>query len=244
MPMGPSPWTAPDNAPAWARGKTSDEILGIANQLYGTLEQAVRGQGQPQQPQPAPAQQAPASPAFDPDGYLTGRDFERVAPQYVQQYIQPQIQQSFEMMADVNLANAKREHPDIFAKYGPEVLGYLSRLPKTGWTGQNLDMVVKLVKADHVDEMAREHATRLVAEMEPTLRSGGAGGANGVPISQPNADYTLASAKIPTDWKERAAKVGLTENAVDEFCRANEMSRADFFRQFEQTAITEVTRHG
>src|SRR5438105_397316 len=70
-PSPPSPWRAGPNAPAWARDKTADEILGIANQL-------VEGLGRPSAPapSPAPANLPPAAPPgyVDPTAYVTGQD--------------------------------------------------------------------------------------------------------------------------------------------------------------------------
>src|SRR5256885_11090253 len=71
-PSPPSPWRAGPNAPAWARDKTADEILGIANQL-------VEGLGRPSAPAPAqpmpPAAPVGAPPGYvDPTAYVTGQD--------------------------------------------------------------------------------------------------------------------------------------------------------------------------
>ena len=75
-PPGAAPTGTPEfrygegpDVPAWARGKTAAEVLGITTQLYGTVEQITRGApaAQPQAPQPPAAPQQ----AFDPDMPLT-----------------------------------------------------------------------------------------------------------------------------------------------------------------------------
>lgn len=173
------------------------------------------------------------------DDYVTGRDFDRMAPRVMEQYMAPALANVVEMTAQGNLAHVQRDSSAIFQKYGPEVLAKLAGVPKNLWTVDNLKTVVNLVKADHVEELAREQATRLVAEMEPTWRSTGAAAAPGA-FAQPTLGIT--SETLPSDWRARAGKAGLTEQALDEFCRANEITREDWFKMFDKTAITEVRR--
>ena len=98
------------------------------------------------------------------------------------------------------------------------------------WTLDNLETVVKLVKVDHIDELAREHAQQLASQMEPTIRSIGAGGSVSVPIDKA---HSLESDKIPVEWKKRALAAGVTENVVREFCQTNEMTVEQFYKQFD-----------
>lgn len=237
------------NAPEWARGKTAEEVLGLAQQMEGVIRQHISGTPQVQQNpwtnqygasqgfrQEAPQ---PTTPAYDPESYLQRRDIENLAPQLIDQRITPQLNGVYESLAQTNLESVKRANATIFEKYGPEVYGYIAKLPVQSRTVDNLTTVVKLVRADHVDEIARQEAVRLAAEMEPTLRSSGS---PSVPVATQEPKYTLQSEAIPQDWKDRAAKAGLTESAIDEFCRANDMTRSAFFEQFGTTAITEARR--
>ena len=257
QPQAPAadPWRAGNDAPEWARGKTPEEILGIAKQLAGVVQQHIQGgtapaaspspfAQSPHTPQPSyggyqPPQ--PQQPSYNPspDEYVTGRDLQTWGQQAVQQ-VQPQLQAAIEMTASGNLAQIQRDYATAFQKYGPEIYSTLANVPKNAWTVDNLRKAVKFVLADHVEDLAREQAARVVAEMDLGVRS--SGGAPTGPVSQPQAEYTLQSEKLPSDWKERAAKAGLTEQALDEFCRANDMTRAQWFTLFDRTAITEVTR--
>lgn len=249
-PASSSEWRAGADAPSWAQGKSPAEILNIATQLASVVKQQISAPQAPpvQQPytnqwgssQQAPQGNAPA-PTFDNDGYITGAELGRQAPRMMQEYLAPQIQGVYDMAASGNLAHVRQNNAAIFQKYGPEVDAKLATVPKNLWTVDNLNQIVNFVRADHVEEIAREYAGRLVAEMEPNLRSTGS---PSVPIASAEPTNTLKSEKIDADWKARADKAGLTEQAVDEFCRANDMDRATFFGQFEKTAITEVTRRG
>ena len=78
--------------------------------------------------------------------------------------------------------------------------------------------------------------------MTPTMRSGGAGSGS-VPTPQP--EFSLKSEKLPEAWRQRAESLGLTEQALTEFCASNGMSREQFFQQFEKglvsDAVTEIS---
>lgn len=230
-----------DDAPAWAKGKTPQEVLGIASQLANTVQQYNMG-GQPQQQQYQAAPQQPQQPQFASDEYVTGDRLQQWGQQAITEYVTPQLQGIVDMTAQTNLNFVQREFSKEFERYGPEIHANLATLTdKRLWTVDNLKKIVKFVKADHVDELAREQAARLVAEMEPTWRSSGAASA---PVASTEPQLTVQSETLPADWRERAAKVGLTEQTLDEFCRANDMTRADWFKLFDKTAITEVTRRG
>lgn len=233
----PAEYTFGADAPAWARGRSASEILGLVEKQNAALQQYVQ---QPPAPQPQPTYQAPqayAPPA--PDDYVTGQTLEQYGERFSQRF-QPDLQHVVNMQADMALDLVKRENAEHFARYGPEIYANLASLSdKRAWTVDNLRKVVKITLVDHLDDLARERAARIASEMEPTLRSTGAGGS---PITHQQADHTLQSEKLPSDWRERAAKVGLTEQALNEFCQVNGMSREQFLDQFGKTAISEIAR--
>lgn len=224
-----------DDAPAWAKGRSASEILGLVEQQNKVLEGFARNAPQPQ---PQPTYQPPA-PAYQPPGaedYVNGAQMAQYADQFRQQFT-PDLQHVINSNADMALDAVRREFPAYFAKYGPEITANLAQVgDKRAWTLDNLRKVVKFSVVDHVEDLARERAAQIAAEMEPTFRSTGAGGH---PINRSTTETTLQSDQLPSEWKERAAGAGLTEAALDEFCRANDMSRADWFKLFGKTVITE-----
>jgi hypothetical protein len=188
-------------------------------------------------PAPTPQQQQYQQPGAE--DFVTGQSLQQYGEQFRQQFT-PDLQHVINANADMALDRVKQEYAEHFTKYGPEITANLASLTdKRAWTLDNLRKVVKFTLVDHVDDLAREKAARIAAEMEPTLRSTGAGGPL---INHQTAEYSLASEKLPAEWKKRAAEVGLTESAVDEFCRANDMTRETFYKQFATTAITEGSR--
>lgn len=238
-PVKPEPFRYGDTAPAWARGKTAEEVLGIATNLNATVEGFIQNgsRAQAQQPQQPQYQAPPAQqPQFDPEGYLQRKDIETLAPQFISQAVAPQFAQMHQSIAQANLNQVQRDNAVIFQKYGPELNSYLAKVPFEQRSVDNLTTIVDIVRGKHVEELGREIAGRLVADMGSELRSTGSPMPSAAP-AEPK--YTLKSDSLPEDWKDRAAKMGLTESAVDEWCRANEITRADFFKQFGQTVITE-----
>jgi hypothetical protein len=204
----------------------------ITGQLMDTV---VR----PAAPTPA-VPNAPAAPqALDPNAYATGQDILNAQNAAVAQF-QPALQRLAEQNAasTYRLVASDERFREVFQRYGPEVTSYLARIPKAEWNVDIIEGAAKLVRADHLDELARERANQIVQGMEPTIRPTGGGAA---PAS-PTPDLSLKSEKLPTDWRERAAKVGLSERELDEFCYANGMSREAFFKQFEKDLIVEVGR--
>lgn len=221
-----SPWRAGPEAPVWARGKTADEIMAITGNL---MDAVVR----PNAPTPTPTTPG----AIDPTAYATGQDILNAQQQAVNQFA-PALQR----LAEQNATSTHRmvatdpRFAEVFQKYGPEVSQYLARVPKEQWTVDIVEGAAKLVRADHLDELARDRANQIVQSMEPTIRPTGGGSTS----QAPKPELSLNSEKIPSDWRERAKKVGLDERTLDEFCYANGMSREQFFKQFDRDLIVEV----
>lgn len=218
----PEPWKAGPDAPAWARGKTADEIMRITD----TLMQEV------QQPAPAPPATAPTpGQPIDPNAYATGQDVLNAQSAAVQQFT-PTLQRLAQQNAALTVRHVATDprFADVFQKYGPEVHAMIARVPVEQRTVDIVEGAAKLVKADHLEELSRERANQILQGMEPTIRPTGGGA---TPPS-PTPDLSLKSDKLPSDWRDRAAKVGLTERDLDEFCSGAGISREQFFQQFEK----------
>jgi hypothetical protein len=211
--------------PAYARGRTSMEVLNLTQKLVERLIPPTPVA----QPTAPPPQAQTQSFAVDPEGYVTGNQMLAAQRQAIEQYA-PDVQAGISLAADANYGFVQQRYQKEFSKYGPEIAGYLAGVPKKMWTLDNLERVVKLVRADHLDDYRAEWQTEVQSRMEPTIRSGGAGGA--VPVTQDKSN-SLESEKIPVEWKSRAQKAGLTESTVREFCFANGMTEQAFYKQFE-----------
>lgn len=180
---------------------------------------------QPEKPQP---QAQPV--ALDPEGYVTGGQVQTWASQQIQSQVNPELEAAHNLASSAVYSVVQNKYPKEFSKYRGEIDGYLAKMPKKQWTLDNLDTVVKLVKADHFADYQAEWETDFRAKVEPTIRSGGAGGSVPVPEKKENS---LESEKIPAEWKLRAQQQGITESTVREFCASQGMSEEQFYKQFE-----------
>lgn len=174
---------------------------------------------------PPAAPVAPVASRFDvaDDEYMTGAQFRRA-----QAAVAPDTT-AINLAADNSLAIVRQQYATDFAKYGPEISALLASVPANLRTIDNLQRVVKMVRSDHVDEIAAERAQQLVATMAPTVRPTGGAGST-APVSR---EYSMESEKIPAEWKERARAAKITDETVYEFCRANGMTPTDFYKQFD-----------
>lgn len=196
----------------------AEQILGIAQTATDMLSQ--------REPVSA-APVAPAPTAFDvaDDEYLTGAQVKRM----LSDRATPVDDTAVRLAADANLGIVRNQFAQDFAKYGPEISALVAQVPSNLRTIDNLTRVVKMVRSDHVDEIAAERAQQLASTMASTLRpTGGASASASV-----SREYSLESEKIPPEWKERARAAKITEETVADFCRANDMTPAQFYKQFE-----------
>ena len=208
--------------------------------LVDSLQRAVyQTPASPVPVTPPPSVPSPQAAPLDPDAYITGKDAMALAERYAREAAIP-AQQATENAASAVYGLGSLRHPKEFGKYTPEIQAYLARVPKTNWTLDTIDLAVKLVKADHMADYRSEWEQEYVSTLEPAMRSIGNAGPG--PVSPEAKTQSLESEKIPADWKEKAKKAGLTEAALDEFCRANDMSREAFFKLFDSgKVITELT---
>lgn len=237
QPTAQPEWRVPQtDSRVWARGKTASEVLDIAGQLEGVVRNYATA---PTPPTAPPAN--PTQPGFTGDEYVRGDDLNRTAPALINAQVEPRFAALNEQMASMALNAVRSEFADDFQKYGPEIYGKLSTLNKqTGaWTVDNLRTVVRMVRADHVEDIVRERLNA-ASPMEPALRSTGAAPVSVTPVAN---DFSVNSAQLPPEYREKLAKANITDATMQEFCRANNMSVEDFFKMVARgQTITEAPR--
>ena len=241
------PWRAGDDAPSWAKGKSAEEVLGIASQMYGTLEKFNQTGNitPPQQPQyqtpPTPQPQAPPpqSAELAGDDYVTGGQVQQWAQQQMQrvnQQNQAQFQGYAQQLAGIAKGQVRGKHQDVFNRYGPEIEMQIAQLPAEQQTVDNLELVVKLVKGDHVEELVEiAMRERGAVNAEPALRSTG-GGTSSTDITP--RENTLDDERVPEGWKKRARAAGIDDSTVDEWCQMQGISKKQFYSDFQRESIT------
>lgn len=236
----PQAWRAPANAPAWAAGKTADEILGLSQQMYSVLERFNQQAAATRPPEPAYPTPVQSNGDLADDDYVNGAALKRYLQQASQQYVAPQMQQVHASNAGLALGIVQQRYGDDFRRYGPEINAMIANLPLEARNLDNLERVVKFVRSEHLDQLVEEKARALAQEMSGQMASGlrSSGSPTGVPLPADN-QASIQNEALPALWREKAAKVGLTDQTVREFCVANGMTPEEFFKQFEGNVMTD-----
>ena len=200
--------------------------------MFGIL-QRFNQQGVVQQTPAAPA--TPQDPmALPDDEYISGRQVKQYIDQVARQSIAPQLADLARLSASGSIAFVRQQHAEDFKRWGPEIEGYIANLPPQQRDLDNLERVVKFVRSEHLPELLADQERTLRQQfqtemVQPGLRSSGAPGAGPVPLT---TEYSLANDKLPTEWRERALRAGITERQIDDFCTANGLTREVFFKDY------------
>lgn len=196
---------------------SAEQILGVSQTLLEAVEQ--------RDTVPPTTQAAPVDDfGFADDEYVSGAQIKRALAR-----LNTGGGDALSLAASGNEHVVRGKYASDFAKYGTEINALIARVPANLRTVDNLEQCVRMVRSNHLEEIASERAQQIASELGATFRSTGAG----TPPPPVSRDASLESDKIPSAWKARAAKAGITERTVEDFCRANDMSAADFYKQFD-----------
>lgn len=197
-----------DDPRVWARGKTYAEILNVGDQAVNALYQVAT---MPQQQYQPPA---PRGEEIRDDDIIDGARLKQFAQQYQQPQTDPNTQSQ---LAQLALSDVRGRYAKVFEKYGPEVMGEVAKLPVSLRSVDNIETIVSLVRGRHVDELAEELArTKFANTAGLSARSNGS--APGYPGTNGSL---LESDELPTAYRERLKKAGLTDAAVRSFCASS-----------------------
>lgn len=212
-----------DDPRSWARGKTAEELLNAGSQMYDGLNTLATMQTQ--QPYQTPRQQDDFAMPDDND-VVDGKTFK--AALGAMQGTAYSTQQNQQQLAQMSLGMVRNQNAKVFGKYGPEIMVEINKLPVTMWTVDNLDMAVQLVRGRHIEELAEERARELAGNVTLSARSNGTAASDGL---------TLESDQLPPDYRDRLNKAGVTLDMVERFCVANNMTKAEWFKNAGRSAI-------
>jgi len=216
-----------ESVPQYLRGITASDA---AQLLQAMVDSAARGAA-------APAAIPAPLPAATDDDYVTGAHLRQAQQQALAQ-VNPFLQTVADQQATFGYNVVKKDHADIFKKYEPEVVAVLNRVPRHLWTLDVIENAVKFVKGNHVDEIAAEKVRALESTMHPTMRSTGRAGMGGDSQNQDTVAVRLE--KTPASWRARAEAVGITDQDLHEYCRMNDITPDEFFKQFEPGLLTDA----
>lgn len=213
--------------PSWAIGRSPAEGFQMANQLYGQMlntggntPQRPQAQ-QSQQPNPYQQQQAYQPPQAQPAGpqppsadewvenpaeaYRKQSEYERATT------FQPALQGLWQSNAAMARDLVARDEADAFKRWGPEIDTMLSQVSPEARTVQNIRTIVKMVKADHMDDLMNERVDR---ELQKRIESGALsrpGGTAGTSVNAPNSlDFSVDD--LPPERREMLEATGVVRN--------------------------------
>lgn len=214
----PDQWRYPNDwRIEWQRNKTADEVANLSNQMYAEL---VRRQPAPASA-PAPTNGAPTGVTMPTDDqWLTQPG---VAAQQVLQYARntefaPALANMANQLGVTAREVIRMRYPDEFRKWGPEIDLYINQMDAQYRNVDNLDKVVGMVRANHIDEIAAERAQKRLDEMIASgtvLRPGAA--PNGPGTAAPGAAIDLAKSGLPDNYARLLQRYGVTSETLDEF---------------------------
>lgn len=215
---------ASDGVPQWAIGKTADEILNIASQAVSYIQSAQPAT----QPVSTPDVRTQSAAAPDPElAYSNPTEYARQYDAYnaarMQQamsaYAAPVLGQLSELARQQSRNGA---YADVWRRWEPEIELKLAGIPRESRTLPLYEQAAALVKADHLEELARERAEQLAANV------GGAG-------TERSPSGSVASGALAEDPLEKAFASG---HPFFEKARAEGLTPERVRRFLEQTGRT------
>lgn len=210
-----------DDPRPWARGKTASEILNLSGQMASAL-QTLANRPQPTPPPPAPRPLA----AMADDDIMTAKDVRSLLEQAASPLV-TNLQSLQANQAAANVARVRDTHPKLFQKYGHEVDALLANVPIEHRTIDTIENIVKIVRGEHVEDLARELAQDM-AQGDPTLRSNGSHGTN-AGYSPVSSGRMTESEELPADYRQILKDKGITEETLREFCVSQNITMKEWF---------------
>ena len=206
---------------------TAAEILGVAEGQSAALENANSMLQRFNQPVQEPKNRFDHDLPQDDEAYLQVGQVRRLINTIANQPA-PVDQMARQLAAQGLYANIKNEHADMFKRWGSEIDNEIRKLPVEYWTYESLNTIVKMVRANHVDELVAEKAQRLASESHPTIRSG-TGGLGGGSHTQPIFETG------PKDMLARLKAVGISSEAeLREACRGTGIEPDQYLIELEK----------
>ena len=241
---------------SWARGKTAQEVLDMADQMYAAIQTNSYQPAQPQPvqhvPTPAPVQEGQIDPNLiytDPARYqqLMLDAQKTQTQQYLDQQAQPLINSNIELAK----AEAKRnpDYKEVWDKFGPEIeLEARAVAPQAKMSPSFWNNAAALVKGRHAEDLFK---ARLSATQTDT-GTFGAGGDFQTGNSSSFASPLQQAWSGDEDWIQQYKRLpGMTLSKLQEKVQSMGWTEADYVAANEKkTAMSihrsddELSRHG
>jgi hypothetical protein len=208
-------FAAGPGVPQWAVGKTAPEILELSKQMADAL--AATPAARPQTP-PAVALVAPQAPASalpsNDDWALNPTDAAQRQLEYNwSQRVAPVFDRLQNQLAGTSRGLVAQQHRADFDRWGPEIDQMVAPVPAEQRTAELYAQAVRLVRANHIDELASERANERLAALGVTDRTAGSGNPGVAPGTSGAVDLT----KLDPAYKAAIEQMGIGPNELAEF---------------------------
>jgi hypothetical protein len=216
-------------APAYLQGKTASEAIDFVNNLVSEAQQLYQTVNTQYQPQPQQTTVTPQN-STDPDLWLTDpakaeqAHSQKILGQvqnYIGQASQPLLQSNAQISRDV----VQQRNKDVFNKWGHEVDQIVANVPLAQRSPALYEQAVKMVKANHVEELAQARAESLMAA-GTGLESGGGRGAD--PFAMVDAEGRDVWEKFEQSDVGRNLTARLSKRQITELCDKAGMSVEEY----------------
>lgn len=210
-------YTASDGVASYLIGKTPLEAAQLTDQLAKALATSAPTGAPPAAPPPQPVGLP------DADTWLTSPHdaFARGVNYIEQNRFRPALDTMFQRTASVTRQLAEMRHADAFKRWGPEIDLQVKALPAEQQTPEAYEMVVKMVRGAHAEEIEQAALDRRVEEIvQKRLAAGGSIRPDGsvAPSGAPQPlGVDLNSDTLPDEFRRACLKAEVDPAAVDRF---------------------------
>ena len=241
-----------DNAPDYLRGKDPTQTLDIVNRLATAVQQIAAQQQQSQtQVQPQVPQQKPIE--LDDDLLVTDpsewrRQFQAQQEQRMAATMQQAAQPVFQNMAATaaTLSQQDKANADVAERWWGEVNALVSGVPTNMHTKALYDQAVRVVRSNHIDEIATERAQALAAAQTgvETVTVSGTNGTAGVrdddAVWTKFKDTDLGARMIERYGKAKVLQAAERMGGLEEYAKMVNESKTQFDPEHGGRMYTEL----
>ena len=223
--------------PPWAVGKTNQEVLAMSVQMAEAL-QTVQPTRNPTQQQPVQQPVAAVQPTMPTQDDYTLDPI--AATQRTLEYnyglrVQPVLDQLAAQMAGTGRQVAQMQHPEEFKRWAPEIDQLIVNVPSQQRTAELYSQAVRLVKANHLDELVAERAREQMGASVGDRTSAGGAIASGTVA-------TVDLTKLSPAYKAAMDAMGIGPGELHEFLGKTGQTMEQFVESANRNqVITDVS---
>lgn len=217
--------------PPWAVGKTNEEVLRMAREMADALATVSPQKPVAQPAAVAPNAQQPTMPNADDFTLDPVAATQRVLEYNVGQRYQPILDRMTAQLAGAGRQIAAMQYADDFRRWGPEIDQLVAPVAPDQRSAELYAQAVRLVKANHLDEIAAERADAKLASLGITDRTS----AGGTVATLPSSAVDLT--KLPAGYKAAMDNLGISQSELNEFLGKTRQTMEQFVESVNRKQV-------